>query len=99
MLLEAVVSCIIKNAGASEGTTCCVGGLPCAVPAVAATPNFTYALTPPANATDTSYAITATGQNALQAGSTITVIRSPAVFPVLSTVITCAGTSELISAC
>lgn len=91
-----IEGCIIKNAGASESTSCTsvLVGTP------GASQNFTYTgVTAPAGATDTGYKIIAAGTGALQATDVITVTRAASAWPNISTSITCVGGSALQGAC
>jgi len=89
-----VEGCIVKAAGINDDTSCTqvLVGVP------AATTNFTYAVTGPANATDTGYVITATGTGALANTDTITTTRAAAAWPATGA-ITCLGAGKLLGAC
>jgi type IV pilus assembly protein PilA len=88
-----VEGCIIKYAG-SNNSACSSANLG----NPASSPNFTYALTAPRNATDTGYRIVARGRNALRSTDTITVTRASAVWPAIGA-ISCVGASALAGGC
>ena len=90
---NAMEGCIYAHPAATN--TCTDAFLANARPA---TTNFTYAFTAPANATDTGYAITATGRVALAGTDTIAVTRAAAVFPATGAV-TCVGNGALVGVC
>ena len=89
-----IEACIVKSAGTNDKVACNQANLGAPNSSV----NFNYALTPPANASDTGYQIVASGQAALVAADTITVARAAAAWPAMGA-LSCVGASALLGAC
>lgn len=89
-----IEACIVKSGGVADSASCTQALL--GQPAQSA--NFTYTITAPANASDTGYAIAATGTAALASADTLTVTRAAAAWPAYGAV-TCVGAGKLLGAC
>ena len=85
--------CIVGKSGTADNN-CNAANL--GLPAQSA--NFSYSVTGPTSATDTSYTLTANGINALTVGDQIIISRAAATFPATSS-ITCTGAGKLLGAC